>query len=523
MRSFVVVAALIASLPAAAGPEPVRPASVRVVAQTGAETSSISFSRDGRYVVTSANGFTGGSSRLWDAASGRLRQVFPGGVAAISPDGAVLATGGLRQRVRLWDTATGELRHDLGGDLISALAFTPDGSRVAVSSQMGGQGVRVWDVGTGRLRHQCGSETWATSLQVSPDGAFLLGAGSGGRLEVWDLGTCRSRHTLSAHPEWTEELAVSRDGSLVATAGREGGVRLWEPASGRLIRTLAGGEGKRTAVAVSADGRLVAAPGTPGRVTVWDRDGQVVRELASGGADRLHAVAVSPDGGHVIAAGRETFVWDAADGRLLHAMPGNIFAVGPDGLSLAVGASRGCMQIVDLASGEKRTTLCGRSEPAFGVAVTPDGRSLLASEWNVTHHWDLAAGGPPGRLGGTYSVNSAAAAGSVVVTAGEVWDRSAGKRLRRLERRATAFAVSPDGAWIATGGGDGTVQVSEAAGGRLRATLRGPASPVHRVAFSPDLSYVAVATEEGRLSLWSLDGELLHTFSLGGPPELGGL
>ncbi|HEX6865004.1 MAG TPA: hypothetical protein VF414_19390, partial [Thermoanaerobaculia bacterium] len=203
MRSFVVFAVLVSSLPAAAAP------TLRVAAQTGGDVSSIQFSPDGRYVVTTTvNGFSGGSSRLWDAAGGRLWQVFPGGVAAVSPDGAVIATGGMRERVRLWDTATGALRHDLGGDMVSALAFTPDGSQVAVSSQRE-KGARTWDVATGRPRHRWESGTWATSLRVSPDGAFLLGAGSGGKVEVWDLGTGEPGHTLSADPDWTEAVAVS--------------------------------------------------------------------------------------------------------------------------------------------------------------------------------------------------------------------------------------------------------------------------------------------------------------------------
>jgi len=38
---------------------------------------------------------------MWDVASGRLRHVFPGKVAAVSPDGTLLATGGEVEAVRL--------------------------------------------------------------------------------------------------------------------------------------------------------------------------------------------------------------------------------------------------------------------------------------------------------------------------------------------------------------------------------------------------------------------------------------
>jgi WD40 repeat protein len=110
----------------------------------------------------------------------------------------------------------------------------------------------------------------------------------------------------------------------------------------------------------------------------------------------------------------------------------------------------------------------------------------------------------PSRLGGTYSMNHAAVGGEVAVTADQVWERAAGKPLRKLERRATAFAVSPDGSWIAAGGGDGIVRLLEASTGRLHATLRGSASAVTRIVFTPDLSSIAAGRHDGSLSIWSL-------------------
>jgi WD40 repeat protein len=70
---------------------------------------------------------------------------------------------------------------------ISAVAFSPDGSKVAVGAEVGD--VRVYDTESGNLIAKCcGHEGGVYTLQFHPSGQTLAAAGFDGTVRVFDLG-----------------------------------------------------------------------------------------------------------------------------------------------------------------------------------------------------------------------------------------------------------------------------------------------------------------------------------------------
>ena len=87
----------------------------------------------------------------------------------------------------------------------------------------------------------------------------------------------------------------------------------------------------------------------------------------------------------------------------------------------------------------------------------------------------------------------------------QVWDAATGTSLRTYRSHSygvLAVAWSPDGRRIASGSGDKTVQVWDAATGTSLRTYRGHASWVNAVAWSPDGCRIASAGWDDTVQIW---------------------
>lgn len=112
---------------------------------------SVAYSQDGRWLVVSTSE---GQTKLLDPGTGEVVRTLSGLTSpnfaialALSPDGRLVAAGGLDDIAYIWQTESGELIAKVGPVVATSLAFTPDGLALLAGTADGV--VQVWDPNTG--------------------------------------------------------------------------------------------------------------------------------------------------------------------------------------------------------------------------------------------------------------------------------------------------------------------------------------------------------------------------------------
>jgi hypothetical protein len=114
---------------------------------------------------------------------------------------------------------------------VGVLRFSPDGKILAAGGLDGV--VHRFDASTdafAELPPLTGHNGWVQALAFHPDGKRLFSGDSWGRLCCWPVTEANPKSLWDlpqAHDVWLRQLAVSPDGGTIATCAADGSVRLW--------------------------------------------------------------------------------------------------------------------------------------------------------------------------------------------------------------------------------------------------------------------------------------------------------
>jgi RNA polymerase sigma factor (sigma-70 family) len=307
----------------------------------------------------------------------------------------------------------------------------------------------------------------------------------------------RMQTALEGHTDAVNRLAFSRDGRWLASASEDSTVIVWDVARGKALVTLKErvGGGVRN-VAFAPDGKTLATVGGDTRVRWWHAtDGAQLQEF-HGHTAATFGVVFTPDGKTLVSGGGcvdrpergqhgygEIRLWDPQTGKeranvSCHTGPVARLAFTRDGKTLVSGGYDSTIKVWDWDGNdqlrERLSITAGERQGVYDMALSPDGKTLVAAYDGTVGLWDVATG----KASDTALEKSAYRNGYIWIAVAYSPDGktvAAASPIQEWEDKDKKFVVQRRSA----------VLLWDAGTGKLRETLQVD-DPVTALAFSPD-------------------------------------
>ncbi|MFD0363157.1 TIR domain-containing protein [Nocardia sp. GCM10030253] len=247
---------------------------------------------------------------------------------ALSPDGRTLATGSPDRTVSLWDISDRRHPRRLGQPLtgldgiVRAIAFAPDGKRLAVGSD---RNTLVWEIKTPSTPRRLGRGLYDENVKglAFADGNRLLAFSlTGKELRLWDISDANAPKRIASVPVGAyASAAYSAAVDVLVTIADDETGQLWDvrdPAHPRRVGDTLRPNVSRFTAAFDSTGGLLAALGVDreGQILLWDvtdRDHPVqVGERVDTNSEAVYAAQFSSDSRRLVAGydSGVTRIWD---------------------------------------------------------------------------------------------------------------------------------------------------------------------------------------------------------------------
>jgi len=319
------------------------------------------------------------------------------------------------------------------------------------------------------------------------------------------------------HKAIINDVVFTPDGRYLVSASNDKLIRVWDIETGKTVRTLrgqigAGNEGKIYAMALSPDGRWLAAAGwtSDDEIRLYDFPTGKLVALLKGHTNVVNGLAFSPNSRYLVSGSGDSnaILWNVKRQRKLYTLSGHtddIYAVAftPDSKRVVTGSDDHSLRLWQVRNGKLISTLKGHTDDVAAVAISPQNGTIASGSWDHTIRlWDGRSGrfiktlanqganvsslsfSPNGR----YLLSGVGSQGSN--THCHIWSVPDGKELvtyKAHDNIVLATAISPDGRWAATGGGDNQeIHIWNRRSGKLKQRLVGVGASTWAVGFSED-------------------------------------
>jgi WD40 repeat protein len=525
----------------------------------------IGFTSNGHSLITRSSDESGNHTiEVWDISnpqSPASQYTFPGESAGMNRDGSILTINTVDEAgnpvLTLWnisDPLSPVQLSSLPVEDVSEVAFSSDGNILAILGY--DSAITLWDLSNVyapvQLGKLSGYSEGVSSIVFDPSGLNLVLGGTDGKVLLWYVGNSQSLSlqpyaVLDAHSLDVDHMAFNKEGTVLVSGGNDGMIMLWD--TKKLNNPLEVEAPSENSISSSPDGKYIAAQdydpeSNTGSTVIWDVTDSTKPVQTSRLDTFASSAGFSPDSQRVVTGSTVTSgdqqtniiqLWDVSDPKKpvsskLEEGSLNQVVFSPNSTVLITSSD-------DPETGDSVLTLWDLSKPEsptkFGlvkggtgdIVFSTDGKMLAIPSYDngEVGVWDTSEAGKFNQVGsfagGTIAfspdgqrmaVSTSDPDGKSIVDLWEIAKWKDRKKLSTLDGMDPVF--SPNGKLLVT---DVTDETNKDAYNMMlwnlsdpsrptSSTLTGHFKPITSIAFRPDSSMFASASNDKTIILWDV-------------------
>ena len=297
-----------------------------VVAQLKDYAKHISYSKDGKYFLSSA---PADDVKLWDALSDTIVLSKTGDdCAVLSPMADRIAISHRNKDIhsfypieikRIKEKSAKSLYLRAHTDIITSLAFNPNGQQLASTAYDGT--LIIWDLSTGSIQTKVQvTECVVNSVAFSNSGKYVITAAGDyvfskkkdHSAKVWDAESGRLLHTLDGHGASVYYALYSPQDKYIVTASEDNTIKVWDATTYSLVHTFYDHTGPIRSVSFSSDGRWMFSASDDKTIKWWDMKTWTLLLTLKGHTNAVYDAQLSPQEDYLLSVSVDKTIrkWD---------------------------------------------------------------------------------------------------------------------------------------------------------------------------------------------------------------------
>lgn len=274
---------------------------------------------------------------------------------------------------------------------------------------------------------------WVSAVAFSPDGSRLAVASADKTVSVWDTATWKEILRLKGHTDYVSAVAWSPDGKQLLSGSFDHTAKLWDATTGQQLLALKGHKG--AVMAVVHDGTQLLTGGIEGKLISWNT--KTGAETGTGNfkswVNAIQFSSTKTEHSLGIVSSDNTAQWmsNELSAHLIEPKAAELrsLSIAPGAKYIAIGTRYGLTKVWN-AKGEEVALLKGKhTGDVWGVAFGAGGKLLAVADgdWNKPSDvvlWDTTTWKEKARLKHTNEVLCVAFHPTKPLVAAGAWDKT---------------------------------------------------------------------------------------------------